>query len=137
MKFFALSLLVIACNASAKINFSAGVVRGEVLNSGSRMSLDLNQRELCYSDETAYIEAEMVEETAENVVIQFTVATKNETGTFMVRGLPKLAFPINQESKISNGSLRCDGPTETFTLVVTVEKLEEVSEVAPVAQSAE
>ena len=134
MKFLALTLLIAANTASAKINFTAGVVRGDNFNNGLTVDLELNQRELCYQDETAYIESEMIEETNETVVMQFTISTKNESGTYMVRGLPKLSFTMNPENKTCAGSLRCDGPSETFTLMATVQKIEEA---APVAEPAE
>ena len=129
MKFIALSLLVIASNASAKIKISVGIVRNESVNTAANIILELDQRELCYQDETTYLEAELLEETKENVLIQFTVATKNETGAYMVRGLPKLSIPMNVEIPAS-ASLRCDGPSESFMLVATAFKVEEAAAIS-------
>jgi hypothetical protein len=123
IKFFALTFLCIAHLASAKINVSAGIARGEIFKSGLPITLELEQRKMCYFDDNVYIEAELVEEKADHILLQFTVATKNESGSFIVRGLPRLSFPLEPQSRIVSGSLRCDGPSETFTLVVNVEKM--------------
>ncbi len=125
--FFALTLLVVANIASARINFSADIMRKDVLHNGKKVTLEVGDRAVCYHDETVYIEAELLEEHVDSVNVQFTIATKNETGAFMVRGLPKLSFPTKAESKTITGSLRCDGPNESFTLLGTVERLEEVA----------
>lgn len=121
MKFLALSLLTIVGTASAKIDLSTAIVRDETVKTGQNLILELDQREMCYQDETTYLEAELIEETAESAIIQFTVATKNESGAFMVRGLPKL--PIDLKDLPNTASLRCEGPGESFTLVATVHTL--------------
>jgi hypothetical protein len=123
MKFFALTFLAFAHIASAKINVSMGVARGETFKPGLPLTLELEQREMCYFDENVYIEVELIEEKANQISLQFTVATRNENNSFIVRGLPKLSFPLMPESRIVSGSLRCDGPSESFTLVVNLEKL--------------
>ncbi len=138
MKFLALGLLTIASTASAKINLTAGIMRTDTpLETGKKLTLEVGQRDLCYQDETSYIEAELLEENAEQILLQFTVATKNETGAYMVRGLPKFSFTLNPGSEVMNGSMRCDGPSESFDLVVTVEKLEQTVPAVVAAQTAE
>lgn len=124
MKFFALTLLAIASSASAKIHFSGGIMRNEMPQEGKKIILELDERKVFYHDETVYIEAELIEEAADHVMLQFTVATKNETGSYMVRGLPKLAFPIAPGTRVANSSLRCDGPSESFTIIGAVERIE-------------
>ena len=129
MNFFAIAFLFTAPAAMAKINLSLAVMRNDSVNTAANIQLVVDQRELCYQDETAYIEAELIEENADTITLQFTVATKNETGAYMVRGLPKLLLPIDAETKTGTSSMRCDGPSESFNLVVSAYKIEEA--VAP------
>ena len=138
MKFLALSILIIANVANAKINLSLGIMRNDSVSTAANIQLNVDQRELCYQDEVTYIEAELLEESAETVLIQFTIATKNETGAYMVRGLPKLSFNIDAETKTGTSSLLCDSPAESFNLIATIYKIDETAPVvATVAETAE
>lgn len=129
MKFLVFSLLSLALSAQAKVNLSLGLVRNDVVTTAANIQLDVDQRELCYRDENTYIEAELLEENADNALVQFTIATKNETGAFMVRGLPKLQFIIDGETKVATSSLRADSQDESFNLIVTLYKIDEATPV--------
>jgi len=125
MKFLVLGLLSVASCASAKINISLGLMRNDTLSTAANIQLEVDQRALCYQDEATYIEAELLEENADSALVQFTIATKNETGAYMVRGLPKLQFMFDAETKIATSSLRCESQADTFNLVATMYKMDE------------
>lgn len=122
-RFLVLSLLLIASNGIAtinpKLNLSLGILRNGKANIAAGITIELGEPpKACYHDETTYVEAEFVEEKNNQSLVIFTVATKNETGAYIVRGLPRLMFATDQGS--GSASLNCDGPGDSFLLVATV-----------------
>ena len=108
-------------SVSGKINFNLAVLRDGKLNILPAVILEQKQSPLkVYHDDQTYIEAELVNEKNDEVLIRYTVATKNETGAFIVRGVPQL--PVVMTNGLGMTSMQCDGRSETFTLIVAASK---------------
>ena len=120
MKFrFASCLLLVASFSYADVNFKLALVRNGFVNIGSAVPLALGQPPAkVYQDTLSYIEAELLSEKDDNPHIQFTVATKNETGNFIVRGMPQAVMVIGDG--IGMSSVQCDSKNESFTLIFAV-----------------
>ena len=102
--------------AYADVNFKLALVRNGFVNIGSAIPLAIGQPPVkVYQDTLAYIEAELLSEKDDSPLIQFTVATKNETGAFIVRGMPQ-AITVIAEG-IGMSSVQCESKNESFTLI--------------------
>lgn len=123
MKVCTLSLLAMVLNAQAKINLNVAVMRNGMINIAQARSIEINRTSVeVYRDDNTYIEAELITEKDSMPLVRFIVATKNETGSFVVRGTPQLSTSI--ANGLGMASLQCDGRGESFTLVMAISKAE-------------
>jgi hypothetical protein len=121
LKSCALSLMLLTSYAAATINCSIAIIRNGDVVLGSPVLLELQARPVkAYQDELTYIEAELVSESDNMPMIKLTVATKNETGTFAVRGVPRISTAL--VNGMNMASLKCDSAQEKFTLMIAVAK---------------
>jgi len=123
IKVCALSLLAVVSHTQAKINLAVAVMRNGGINIASARSIEINRTSMeVYRDDTTYIEAELMSEKDSMPLVRFIIATKNETGSFVVRGTPQLSTSI--ANGLGMATLQCDGRGESFTLVMAVSKAE-------------
>ena len=114
--FFAVTHLV-----SAKVNIAVSVLRSGAVTLGTVGQLEFGQQPVkVFQDYNTYIEAELMSEKDNTPLIRFTVASKNESGVLVVRGMPQLATALVNGLGIS--SMQCDGKNESFTLMLAISK---------------
>ncbi len=119
IKFLTISAALIITSTHAKVNFEMGVMRDGVISLGKTVQLELGKKPfMAYQDNQTYIEAELLSEKDDIPQIRLTIATKCETGAFVVRGIPVSATHMIYGLGMS--TLQCDGRGESFTLILAV-----------------
>ena len=119
-------IILLSCislyGAHAKVNFDLAIARNTNVSVTPPLILEPKQVPTkVLHDDTTYIEVELLDEKNDTVQLRFTVATKSETGAFIVRGLPQLH--ITMHHGMGMGTLQCEGRGESFTLIIAVSPL--------------
>lgn len=115
-------LLFVSQIGYALIRVDIGLIRNGISNFNLPISIEKkNVPVQVFKDEQAYVEAELIEEAADHYVIKFIIATKCETGAYLVRGMPRLSFPT--KDLLAMGSINCDSAAERFILVAAAAKI--------------
>ena len=118
LKFFTIVCLL-SSYVYADINLEVGILRKTALSIQKAVKVASNEAPvLVFKDDLSYIEAEIMSEKDNIVVIRFTIATRCETGAYMVRGIPHIT--VNIQDGVGLSSMQCDSKDETFSLIMAV-----------------
>lgn len=119
MKLVAGIFVLLSCASYAHVVLNVSVLRNGFLTLSESVPLELKRSPMqVYKDELTYIEAELIKDSDDEQEIQYTVATKCETGAYVVRGLPRIITTTTKG--LGMGSLQCDGKGESFTMITAV-----------------
>lgn len=108
--------------ACAKVTVQMAVLRNGVVNSGVPTVLEQKKEHVrIFQDEKTYIEAELFSENNDTILIVCTVATKCETGAFVVRGMPRMTISIKDGMGMT--SMNGNGRDENFMMIMAAAKV--------------
>lgn len=114
--------LMISGSLYAAIQLELAVIRQGAVALSELMTASVDGKaHKAYQDANTYIEIELIEEKSEQALIQFTVATVNESRSLVVRGMPYLVLSL--EKGLGMTSLQCAGTNEVFTLLIAAVKV--------------
>ena len=126
-KFLALSLLLVSPFALARVTLNTNMEISYPFSQQTitnEMQLDANVSVVVYDANNMRVEAELLQEQANDALVRYTVSAKNAEGAYEAIATPELAVIYGENSVIKIGQRSEQGDqTEFLTVVANASKI--------------
>lgn len=102
--------------AATKIKLNVAVLRNNNITHNPTHELVDGSANLVYQDSSTYLEVDLVETTAEHILLRCFVSSAEPNGMLIMRGMPYIKISLT--NGLGMASLNCDGKDEHFTLIM-------------------